>query len=85
MEMGRSINAALKIDGVKVEEYNIQAITGGSQAMGEVTLRVAEGDLKTTGHGVSTDIIEASAKAYVDALNRLDVRKARHEQRVQAL
>lgn len=80
-----AINAALKIDGVKVEEYNIQAITGGSQAMGEVTLRVAEGDLKTTGHGVSTDIIEASAKAYVDALNRLDVRKARHEQRVQAL
>ena len=80
-----AINAALKIDSVKVEEYGIQAITGGSQAMGEVTVRVADGDLKTTGHGVSTDIIEASAKAYVDALNRLDVRKTRHEQRLQAL
>ena len=80
-----AINAALKIDSVKVEEYGIQAITGGSQAMGEVTVRVADGDLKTTGHGVSTDIIEASAKAYVDALNRLDVRKTRHEQRMQAL
>ena len=81
----QAINAALKIGSVKVEEYVIQAITGGSHAMGEVTVRVADGDLKTTGHGVSTDIIEASAKAYVDALNRLDVRKIRHEQRMQAL
>ena len=64
---------------------DIQAITGGSHAMGEVTVRVVEGGLKTTGHGVSTDVIEASAKAYVDALNRLDLRKARHEQRVQAV
>ena len=80
-----AINSALGIASVAVEEYNIQAITGGSQAMGEVTVRVADGDLKTTGHGVSTDIIEASGKAYVDALNRLDVRKARHEQRVKAV
>ncbi|MBT3346503.1 MAG: 2-isopropylmalate synthase [Gemmatimonadetes bacterium] len=61
----------------KVEEYVIQAITGGSQAMGEVTVRVNDGDLKTTGRGVSTDIIEASARAYVDALNRLYLRRGR--------
>ena len=61
----------------KVEEYVIQAITGGSQAMGEVTVRVNDGDLKTTGRGVSTDIIEASARAYVDAMNRLYLRRGR--------
>ncbi|MEC9381231.1 MAG: 2-isopropylmalate synthase [Candidatus Latescibacterota bacterium] len=60
-----------------VEEYVIQAITGGSQAMGEVTVRVNDGELKTTGRGVSTDIIEASARAYVDALNRLYLRRGR--------
>ena len=61
----------------KVEEYSIQAITGGSQAMGEVTVRVSDGDLKTTGRGTSTDIIEASARAYVDAINRLELRRGR--------
>ena len=45
--------------------------------MGEVTVRLSEGDMKTTGHGASTDVIEASAKAYIDALNRLHMLKGR--------
>jgi 2-isopropylmalate synthase len=61
----------------KVDEYVIQAITGGSQAMGEVIVRVSDGELKTTGRGTSTDIIEASARAYVDAINRLELRRGR--------
>ena len=61
----------------KVDEYVIQAITGGSQALGEVIVRVSDGELKTTGRGRSTDIIEASARAYVDALNRLELRRGR--------
>ena len=69
----------------KVDEYVIKAITGGSQAMGEVTLRVVEGDLKITGRGASTDIIEASGKAFVDALNRLEVRRVRQVQQAQTL
>jgi len=40
-------------------------------------VRVNDGELKTTGRGVSTDIIEASARAYVDALNRLYLRRGR--------
>jgi 2-isopropylmalate synthase len=67
----------------KVDEYTIKAITSGSQAMGEVTLRVSEGDLKITGRGASTDIIEASGKAFVDALNRLEVRRGRQLQQAQ--
>ena len=59
---------------VQVEEYSIRAITGGSQAMGEVTVRVFANGKTTRGRGTSTDIIEASAKAYVDALNRLAIR-----------
>jgi 2-isopropylmalate synthase len=62
---------------VSVDEYIIQSITAGSQAMGEVTVRISENDKKATGRGASTDVIEASAKAYIDALNRMHVLKGR--------
>ncbi len=51
--------------------YEIRAVTSGTEAMGEVTVRLESGDKKATGRGASTDVIEASAKAYVDALNKL--------------
>ncbi len=55
----------------KIENYAIRALTGGKEALGEATVRV-RGDNRTfIGRGVSTDIIEASAKAYVDAINRM--------------
>ena len=47
------------------------------QALGEVTVRVSNDGQTVKGRGVSTDVIEASAKAYVDALNRLAVWSSR--------
>jgi len=58
----------------KVEEYAIRAVTSGSQALGEVTVRVSGNGKNVKGRGISTDIIEASARAYIDALNRLAMR-----------
>ena len=56
----------------KLENYTIRAITGGKEAMGEATVRIENEAGRTfIGRGVSTDIIEASAKAYVDAINRM--------------
>jgi 2-isopropylmalate synthase len=55
----------------KLEHFNVGSITGGTDAQGEVTVRVAEGARTVIGRGSSTDIIEASAKAYIHALNRL--------------
>jgi 2-isopropylmalate synthase len=55
----------------KLEEYSIRAITAGTEAMGEATVRIRENSRAFIGRGVSTDIIEASAKAYVDAVNRM--------------
>jgi 2-isopropylmalate synthase len=60
--------------GVKVEEYAIRAVTSGSQALGEVSVRVSREGRSSKGRGISTDVIEASAKAYVDALNRLAIK-----------
>ena len=60
----------------KLVDYTIQAITGGTDAQGEVTVRIKENDHIFVGHGASTDIIIASAKAYLSALNRLLYTKA---------
>jgi hypothetical protein len=55
-----------------LEQFSINAITGGTDAQGEVTVRLREGEYSATGRGSDPDIIVASAKAYIDALNRLD-------------
>lgn len=55
--------------------YEVKAITGGTDALGEVTVRVEEGGRTVVGQGADTDIIVASAKAYLNALNRLVYKK----------
>ncbi len=51
--------------------YIVKAITGGTDAQGEVSVRVEENGEIVTGHGSDTDIIIASAQAYLNALNKL--------------
>jgi len=56
----------------KIEKYSIRAVTEGKEALGEATVRISNKEGRAfLGRGVSTDIIEASAKAYVDAINRM--------------
>jgi 2-isopropylmalate synthase len=55
----------------KLESYSIRAITAGKEALGEATVRISDQGKTCIGRGLSTDIIEASAKAYIDALNRM--------------
>ena len=58
---------------IELEEYVVHAASGGVDALGEVTVRIrALGEARRTfnGHGVDTDILVASAKAYVAALNK---------------
>ena len=54
-----------------MKDYSIRAVSQGKDALGEVSVKVdfGEGEL-VTGKGASTDIIEASAKAYLNAVNR---------------
>ena len=61
----------------KLEQYNVGSITGGTDAQGEVTVRLADEGNTALGRGSSTDIIEASAKAYINALNRLHSKRER--------
>jgi 2-isopropylmalate synthase len=57
--------------GAELLLYSVNAVTTGTESQGEVTVRLARGGRVVNGVGADTDIIVASAKAYVSALNRL--------------
>ena len=57
--------------------YSVNAITGGTDAQGEVTVRLERDGRIVNGNGADTDIIVASAKAYINALNRLHAKVVR--------
>ncbi len=61
-----------RITGVhgNLEDYHLDSVTSGKDAQGEVSLRCEFDGVRVTGRGSSIDIIEASAKAYVNALNK---------------
>jgi len=52
-------------------DYGLHAVTKGKDAQGEVTIRLRHRGVEVAGRGTSTDVIEASAKAYVNAINKL--------------
>ena len=60
----------------KMLDYSLRAVTSGKDAQGEVTVRIEEGGYTIHGRGASTDIIEASALAYLHAINKLVRAKA---------
>jgi 2-isopropylmalate synthase len=52
-------------------DYNIEAVSEGKDAIGSVKIIVSTNGTEVMGSGISTDIIDASIKAYVDAMNRI--------------
>ncbi|MCG7409899.1 2-isopropylmalate synthase [Paenibacillus sp. ACRRX] len=66
-------NAIDKATGEEVvlSDYSIKSVTHGKDAQGEVHVVMNQHEVAVLGRGVSTDILEASARAYIDALNRL--------------
>ncbi|HKI59092.1 MAG TPA: 2-isopropylmalate synthase [Trueperaceae bacterium] len=56
---------------LELASYEIRSVGAGKDALGEVTIRVQQGDRMVHGRGLSTDVVEASARAYVDVLNKL--------------
>ncbi len=59
--------------GAELLLFSINALTEGTQAQGEVTVRLSFGGRIVNGNGADPDVIAASAKAYLDALNKLQV------------
>jgi 2-isopropylmalate synthase len=63
--------AAVTGTAARMERYEIRAVTSGTEAMGEVTVQLTGEGRKVVGRAASTDVIEASARAYIDGLNKL--------------
>ena len=59
----------------KLLRFSVNAISGGMDAQGEVTVRLQENGLVALGKGADPDIITASAKAFLNGLNRLEYMK----------
>jgi len=76
-----SFNAINKIVGkqIRLEEYTIDAVTEGRDAQGEVSVKITCEGAIAKGYGLSTDVIEASILAYINAINNLFYESAREE------
>jgi 2-isopropylmalate synthase len=68
-----------KITGMKIElmDYSLKAVTHGKDALGEVTVKVKSKGKVVASRGASTDIVESSIKAYVNAMNKLSAKKTK--------
>ena len=75
----KAINRIVKVPN-KLTEFTVKSVTEGIDAIGEVLIRIESNGIGYTGRGADTDIMVASAKAYMNALNRLlTAKKARKE------
>ena len=66
----KSIERATGME-INLKDYSIKSITGGKDALGEVKVKIEKENKLFSGRGISTDIIEASAKAYINAINKM--------------
>src|SRR5205085_1792708 len=55
----------------QVIDFNVSSVTGGVDALGDVIIQVEAEGVKVSGRGVSTDVVEASARAYLNAVNKV--------------
>ena len=69
---------------IRLRDYQLRAITGGKDAQGEVTIEVEHEGRRFRARGLSTDIVEASARAYLAAVNRIATQKLQGAQKLQA-
>jgi len=72
-----AFNTIAKMTGTRSRllRFSVNSVSGGMDAQGEVTVRLQENDLIALGKGADPDIITASAKAYINGLNRLEYLK----------
>jgi 2-isopropylmalate synthase len=66
----KAINRIVRVPN-RLTEFTVKSVTEGIDAIGEVLIRIESNGVSYTGRGADTDIMVASAKAYMNALNRL--------------
>ena len=76
----KAIKAATGVDGT-LTDFNVSSVTGGVDALGDVIIQLEAEGVKVSGRGVSTDVVEASARAFLNATNKAVRVRARDEVR----
>jgi 2-isopropylmalate synthase len=66
----KAVDTAIGVEN-ELTYFHIEAITPGEDAQGQVNVRIKHAGQSYSGHGLATDIVEASAKAYISALSRV--------------
>jgi 2-isopropylmalate synthase len=67
----KAIDRIVALKNIRLEDFSITAVTSGKDAIGEVSLSVHTDGSSYSGHGTDTDIIVASTKAYLNAINKV--------------
>ena len=66
-----AIDKCAGFNGYTLEDYAIHSISEGKDALGEVVVKLKNGEDTVTGRGLSTDIIESSILAYINGINKI--------------
>jgi len=66
-----AVNRIVNIPGVVLEQYSLSAVTGGMDALGEATVSIRWENKLYSGRAAATDVVLASCRAYVNAINRM--------------
>ncbi len=70
---------------VKLEDYSVRSVTQGQEAMGEATVKVRDNGHQVIGRAATTDVVEASVLAYVNAMNKIVEERATRGEKVPVL
>ena len=65
-----AIQRAAGVDGARLVNFTVSSVTEGTDALGDVVVQLDVDGKRYTGRGVSSDVVEASARAYLAAVNR---------------
>ena len=76
----KSIKVATGIE-ARLTDFNVSSVTGGVDALGDVIVQLEADGVRVSGRGVSTDVVEASARAFLNAINKVVRVRARADER----
>ncbi|MBW3575381.1 MAG: 2-isopropylmalate synthase, partial [Actinobacteria bacterium] len=74
----RAIKSATGVEAALVD-FNVSSVTGGVDALGDVIVQLDADGIRVSGRGLSTDVVEASARAFLSAVNKVVRVRQRHE------
>jgi 2-isopropylmalate synthase len=68
-----AIEAVSKATGISgtVVDFRVSSVTGGGDALGDVVIQLESDGVRASGRGVATDVVEASTRAYLNAVNKI--------------